>query len=91
MALVETRHLNFEYALSDHKSLSDVTLSVEAGAFIVIAGPSGSGKTTLLRQLKPELQPVGKRTGEILFNGHPINELGTVVSAKALAWSFKAR
>lgn len=90
VALVETRHLNFEYALSDHKSLSDVTLSVEAGAFIVIAGPSGSGKTTLLRQLKPELQPVGKLTGEILFNSHPINELSTVVSAQSIGMVFQS-
>ncbi len=33
------------------QALKDVTLTVSAGAFIVLAGPSGSGKTTLLNIL----------------------------------------
>ncbi len=42
---------------------------------MVLCGKSGSGKTTLLRHLKPVLTPHGKGSGEILFNGIPIEQV----------------
>jgi len=42
---------------------------------VVLCGKSGSGKTTLLRHLKPVLSPHGKRTGEILFNSMPLEQV----------------
>ena len=63
-------NLTFSYPTSkDKKSLSNVSLKIEKGEYIVLCGKSGSGKTTLLRHLKTVLTPHGKRTGEILFNG----------------------
>ena len=41
----------------------------------MLCGPSGCGKTTLLRQLKPTATPTGVKTGEIYFNGTPIEAL----------------
>ena len=41
----------------------------------MLCGKSGSGKTTLLRHLKPVLAPHGKRSGQILFGGIPMEQL----------------
>ena len=76
MALFQIKDLNFAYPTAKgKKSLDRVNLSIEKGEYIVLCGKSGSGKTTLLRQLKSVLTPHGKKTGEILFNGTPIEKV----------------
>ena len=42
---------NVRFAYDDTPVLSDVSLTVEAGAFLGLVGPNGSGKTTLLKIL----------------------------------------
>ena len=76
MAHFQIKDLNFAYPTAKgKKSLDGVNLSIEKGEYIVLCGKSGSGKTTLLRQLKTVLAPHGKRSGEILFNGIPIEKV----------------
>ena len=76
MAHFEIKDLNFSYPTAkSKKSLDGVSLSIEKGEYIVLCGKSGSGKTTLLRQLKSVLAPHGKKTGEILFNGIPLEQV----------------
>ena len=76
MAHFQIKDLNFSYpSAKSKKSLDGVNLSIEKGEYIVLCGKSGSGKTTLLRQLKTVLAPHGKRSGEILFNGIPIEKV----------------
>ena len=76
MAHFQIKDLNFAYpSAKGKKSLDGVNLSIEKGEYIVLCGKSGSGKTTLLRQLKSVLTPHGKKTGEILFNGTPIEKV----------------
>lgn len=76
MAHFQIKDLNFAYPTAkDKKSLDGVNLSIEKGEYIVLCGKSGSGKTTLLRQLKTVLAPHGKKSGEILFNGIPIENV----------------
>lgn len=53
-------------------AVSDVSLSVSAGEFIVILGPSGSGKTSVFRCLS-RLEDAD--TGSILIDGAPIETL----------------
>ena len=52
-----------------------MSLSVEKGEYVVLCGRSGSGKTTLLRHLKPLLTLHGRRSGTILFNGVPMEQV----------------
>ena len=67
--------LSFTYPTETVPALQNVSLSIEAGSFTVLCGRSGCGKSTLLRQLKPILQPHGTKTGEILFEGKPLESL----------------
>ena len=76
MAHFQIKDLTFSYPTSkDKKSLDGVSLSIEKGEYIVLCGKSGSGKTTLLRQLKSVLAPHGKKSGEILFGGVPLEKV----------------
>ena len=76
MAHFEIKNLSFSYPTAKGKeSLKEVSLTIQKGEYIVLCGKSGSGKTTLLRHLKPVLAPHGKHTGEILFNGIPMEQV----------------
>ena len=73
MAHFQIKDLSFSYPTAKGKeSLSNVNLTIQRGEYVVLCGKSGSGKTTLLRHLKSVLAPHGKRSGEILFNGTPM-------------------
>ena len=75
MEVFTIHHLNFAYPEQEKNAISDLTLSVQPGEFLVLCGPSGCGKSTLLRQLKTVLAPHGRRSGEILFENTPLDEL----------------
>ena len=76
MAHFQIKDLTFTYPTSKgKKSLDSVNLSIEKGEYIVLCGKSGSGKTTLLRQMKSVLAPHGKKSGEILFGGVPLEKV----------------
>ena len=75
MAHFEIKDLTFSYPVSSKASLDGVNLTIEKGEYVAICGKSGSGKTTLLRHLKPVLTPYGQRSGEILFNGMPLEQV----------------
>jgi energy-coupling factor transporter ATPase len=49
MAVIETRNLTYTYPGGAKPSISDVSIKVEKGDFVLITGPSGCGKTTLCR------------------------------------------
>ena len=49
MALVTLENLSFTYPNSSQKSLSDISLAIENGAFVTLMGATGSGKSTLMK------------------------------------------
>ena len=71
----EIKNLSFCYPGRKTPSLSGVDLTIAQGEYVVLCGRSGSGKTTLLRQLKSVLAPHGSRSGQILFNGTPLEQV----------------
>ena len=82
----EIRDLSFSYAGADAKALDGVSLTVNRGEFVVFCGRSGCGKTTLLRHLKTVLAPHGKREGEILFCGVPLDEVSEAEQAAKIGF-----
>ncbi len=74
MAHFDIQNLTFGYP-GEKDVLKGVNMRVERGEFIVLCGKSGSGKTTLLRHLKTVLSPHGKKTGDVLFDGTPIEQV----------------
>ena len=73
--LLKTELLTFFYPEQEKPALCDVSLTLTSGDFVVLCGPSGCGKTTLLRQFKTTMAPHGRRSGSILFDGQPLEEL----------------
>ena len=75
--ILRSKNLSFSYPTAGgRKALDNINLTIERGQYVTFCGRSGCGKTTLLRQLKSALTPHGKRTGEILFDGTLIGNVG---------------
>ena len=75
MAHIEIENLSFSYPSAGRPSLTDVSLAIRRGEYVVLCGKSGSGKTTLLRHLKSVLTPHGKRSGDIRINGVSLEDM----------------
>jgi energy-coupling factor transporter ATPase len=82
MAIIEARELTYTYPGGSKPSITDVSIKIEKGEFVLITGPSGCGKTTICRcfnGLIPHFYQ-GEMKGEITVAGmkitdHPIYEL----------------
>ncbi|PMC76352.1 MULTISPECIES: ABC transporter ATP-binding protein [unclassified Brachybacterium] len=73
MAIMQLDHVNFSYANSVKRVLSNVTYHFEEGTFYSIVGSSGAGKTTMLNLLAGLDAP---SQGTVRFGGDDIAETG---------------
>lgn len=67
--MLSLRNVTREYALDEDTAITpvrDVSLNVEAGAFVIVVGRSGSGKTTLLNLLAGLVKP---SSGSVVLDG----------------------
>ncbi len=68
--MLELRSINTYYG--NIQALHDVSLTVKEGEIITLIGANGAGKSTTLMSISGIVPP---RTGEILFQGKPIQDL----------------
>jgi len=91
MAVIETRNLSYTYPGATKPSISEVSLKVEKGEFVLITGPSGCGKTTLCRcfnGLIPHFYQ-GELSGAITVAGKDIMKFQTHEMAKHVGLVFQ--
>ena len=71
--MIRIDHLTHVYPgtrkLPPRTAVSDFSLTVKAGEFVILSGPNGSGKSTLFRILSGMALP---STGSITINGHDL-------------------
>ncbi len=73
MEILKVKDLTFYYPEEEKPAVSSASFTVNQGDFFVLCGRSGCGKTTLLRLFKPQIAPHGQKSGEIWFDGEPID------------------
>jgi energy-coupling factor transporter ATP-binding protein EcfA2 len=91
MGIIETKHLTYTYPGGSKPSVSDVSIKVEKGDFVLITGPSGCGKTTLCRcfnGLIPHFYQ-GELQGEVTVAGKDVTKHQTHELAKYVGLVFQ--
>jgi osmoprotectant transport system ATP-binding protein len=69
---IRFEHVVKQYPGAPRPAVDDVSLTVEAGSFVVLLGPSGCGKTTLLKMVNRLYEPT---SGEIFIDDTEIHHL----------------
>jgi len=83
---IETKDLTYYYPNSEHPTISNVNLKIEAGEKVLLKGDNGSGKTTLLRILARLFEPT---SGTLYINNtnsklHSLEEFRSKIGFIAL-------
>src|SRR3989304_1101694 len=67
-------------------ALDDGSFNIKDGEILALIGPNGAGKTALINSITGYYHP----TGEILFDGHKVNDLSPAqVARRGIARTFQ--
>ena len=79
---LELRNVTFGFNKSRSPLIENFDLVLSPGQRVAVVGPSGSGKSTLARLVSGVYKPW---SGEILFDGHPRNEIPEEVLRQSIS------
>ena len=85
MYTLELRHIAKTF--DNNNVINDVSLTADAGEFLVLVGPSGCGKSTLLRMIAGLETPT---SGEIEIDGQPVNHISAADRGCAMVFQSYA-
>lgn len=84
--MLELKHISFEVE-DQREILTDVSLKIDDGKFVVITGPNGGGKSTLARIISGVQTPT---SGQILLDGQDITDMSITDRAKlGISFAFQ--
>ncbi|MBR1710270.1 MAG: ABC transporter ATP-binding protein [Clostridia bacterium] len=66
--------------INGHSILSDVTLSLAEGQWLMLAGPNGAGKSTLIRAISGAVP----YTGQISLSGRDLRQMSSALRARQI-------
>jgi energy-coupling factor transport system ATP-binding protein len=90
--MIELQQVNYQYPTgADGNSLSDFSLRISKGEFIVLCGRSGCGKTTVTRLLNGLIPHFyeGALTGKVTIEGHDVTRAELSQTAKLVGSVFQ--
>lgn len=90
MAFLELKQVSFRYFGAEEYALSDLSLTVDKGEWILLGGPSGGGKSTVLQLFCPALSPKGTLTGEIWLDGAPLSSLSDRAGVQKIGYLMQS-
>nr|HID13438.1 energy-coupling factor ABC transporter ATP-binding protein [Anaerolineae bacterium] len=89
--MIHFNHLTYTYPDAPRPALTDVSLHVSDGEFVLVAGPSGAGKSTLLRCLNGLVPHFtgGTLSGSVTVAGHDPVAAGPQVLSRVVGFVFQ--
>lgn len=89
--MIDIKHLSYTYPNTDRPALSDVSLHIPVGAFVLVSGTSGSGKSTLLRALNGLVPHFygGRFSGRVVVDGLDTRQAAPRTLASTIGFVFQ--